>query len=338
VFQAAAWLISVFYEWVNSYAVAIGMVAVAVMILITPLTLKSTKGMLEMQRLQPEMRRLQQQHKGDRQKLNEEMMRLYQEHKVNPLASCLPLLAQMPVFIIMFRVIFKLTEKPGGSEFFRPSYLSEDTQLYQDRSTSREMLSFGLDLSQAPVRVLGEDFVRGLPYVVLVAILAGLYYVQQKMVASRTVSPTMSPTQQKIMQYLPVSFAVFQLFFPTGLVFYYITQALFRIGQQAYITRRFYRGDESIGRQAQAASATAREMAKEDGGSGGLLGALERGAKGKDIPAKPAPKSKPPAPNPKAPPEGSSKRTTAPKGRPTPANRPAPSGKSRHPKPNRPRP
>ena len=61
-----------------------------------PLVLKSTKGMLEMQRLQPEMRKLQQQHRGDRQKLNEEMMKLYQEHKVNPLASCLPLVLQMP--------------------------------------------------------------------------------------------------------------------------------------------------------------------------------------------------------------------------------------------------
>ena len=80
------------------------MIAVVVMAILTPLTLKSTKGMLEMQRLQPEMRRLQQQHRGDRQKLNEEMMKLYQEHKVNPLASCLPLLAQMPVFFIMFRV------------------------------------------------------------------------------------------------------------------------------------------------------------------------------------------------------------------------------------------
>ena len=84
------------------------------MLIITPLTLKSTKGMLEMQRLAPEMRKLQQQHRNDRQKLNEEMMKLYQEHKVNPMASCLPLLAQMPVFIIMFRILHGLTYKPVG--------------------------------------------------------------------------------------------------------------------------------------------------------------------------------------------------------------------------------
>ena len=85
------------------------------MAIITPLTLKSTKGMLEMQRLAPEMRKLQAQYRNDRQKLNEEMMKLYQEHKVNPMASCLPLLAQMPVFIIMFRVLHGLTYKPAAT-------------------------------------------------------------------------------------------------------------------------------------------------------------------------------------------------------------------------------
>ena len=86
------------------------------MILVTPLNLKSTKGMLEMQRLAPEMRRLQAEHRGDRQKLNEEMMKLYQEHKVNPMASCLPLVAQMPVFIIMFRILHGLTYEPRRTE------------------------------------------------------------------------------------------------------------------------------------------------------------------------------------------------------------------------------
>ena len=319
-FQAAAWLISFFYDLVSSYAFAIALVAVAVMILITPLTLKSTKGMLEMQRLQPEMRRIQQECKGDRQRLNEEMMKLYSEHKVNPLASCLPLLAQMPIFIIMFRVLSKLTEKAPGETTFSPSYLSESSQLYQDLTVAEEMRSFGLDLAVRPAELLGDDPVRAIPYVLSVLALAGLYYVQQKMVASRTVSPSMSPTQQKIMQYLPVFFAVFQLFFPTGLVVYYITQAVFRIGQQAYITRRFYHGEGSIGQQAQEASARARDMAKETGGKAG-------GSKGEGR-AKPAPK-KPQGPE-------TTRRTTAPKGRPTP-----PSGRGaqgRHPKPKHPKP
>lgn len=322
-FQAAAWLLSFFYDLVNSYAGAIALIAVAIMILITPLTLKSTKGMLEMQRLQPEMKRIQQECKGDRQRLNEEMMKLYSEHKVNPLASCLPLLAQMPIFIIMFRVINKLTEKKDGETTFSPSYLSDDSQLFQDLSVSEEMRSLGLDLARRPAEVLGEDFVRGIPYVALVLVLGGLYYVQQRMVASRTTSPNMSPTQQKIMQYLPVVFAVFQLFFPTGLVFYYITQAVVRIAQQAYITRRFYHGDGSIGRQAQEASVRARDMAKDQNGKSGSGSSKAEGRTKAVPPAKKRPDN--------------TRRTTPPKGRPTQASRRG-DGSGRHPKPQRPKP
>jgi YidC/Oxa1 family membrane protein insertase len=109
-----------------------------------------------------------------------------------------------------------------------------------------------------------DNFAQGLIYAALVVGLALLYLVQQRMVASRTVSPTMSAGQQKLLQYLPVVFAVFQVVLPTGLVVYYAVQAVFRIGQQAYITKRFYGDDDSIGRQAQQASAKARELKDDD--------------------------------------------------------------------------
>ena len=125
-FEISSRLIAQFYSLTHNYALAIGLVAVVVMLLITPLTLKSTKGMLEMQKLQPEMRRLQAEFKGDRQKLNEAMMKLYQQHKVNPMASCLPILAQMPVFIIMFRSLQGLIHRPDGAgTTFVPKYLNE---------------------------------------------------------------------------------------------------------------------------------------------------------------------------------------------------------------------
>ena len=257
-FRAAAWLIDTFYAWVNNYAIAIGMVALAIMLLITPLTLKSTKGMLEMQRLQPEMKKLQNQYKGDRQKLNEEMMKLYQEHKVNPLASCLPLLAQMPVFIIMFQVLNGLG-RIGADGTFDPKHIATDSALYQSLDKTNEMLSFGLDLAISPAKAMGDDFVRGIPYAMLIIGLGGLFFIQQRMVASRTTSATMSPTQAKVMQYLPVAFALFQVFLPTGLVVYYGIQAIVRIVQQGYITRRFY-GEGGLGREAQAAGAKAREI------------------------------------------------------------------------------
>jgi len=264
-FELASRLIAQFYSLTHNYALAIGLVAVVVMLLITPLTLKSTKGMLEMQKLQPEMRRLQAEFKGDRQKLNEAMMKLYQEHKVNPMASCLPIAAQMPVFIIMFRSLRGLIYRPGGiGTAFAPKYLDHTSALYNSLLGKTKMLAFGLDLAETPVAAVKASVGKGMIYVGFVALLAGLYFVQQKMVASRTVSPTMSASQAKLMQYLPVLFAVFQLFLPTGLIVYYMMQAIIRIVQQFYITKRFYGHDLSLGRQAQAASAQARDMNQKD--------------------------------------------------------------------------
>ena len=259
-FEIAARVIAFFYSLVPDYSFALAMVAVVVMLLITPLTLKSTKGMLEMQRLQPEMKKMQQQFKGDRQKLNEAMMKLYQEHKVNPLASCLPLLAQMPVFIVMFRAIRGLTFRATIGAPFEPKYLDKTSEIYQSLVGKTQMLSLGVDLAKSPIKAMQENFLSGLIYALLVLLLAGLYLVQQRMIASRTVSPTMSANQAKLMQYMPVAFAVFQIYLPTALVIYYMMQAIIRILQQQYITQRFYKKDGSLGKQAQAASAAAREM------------------------------------------------------------------------------
>ena len=350
-FEGPAWLVVQFYALTHNYGVAIALVALTVMILVTPLTLKSTKGMLEMQRLQPEMKKLQQEHKNDRQKLNEEMMKLYQEHKVNPLASCLPLLLQMPIFFIMYRVLRGLSRPESfvdkaacdastfckenairiGETVFNPDHISKTSELYRSlvpKGGKSEMLSFGLDLSKSPAHFISTSFGKGLIYAALVVVLGLLYFVQQKMVASRAaVSPTMSATQAKMMQYLPVVFAIFQIFFLTGLVIYYITQAIFRIGQNAYITKRFYGGEDSLGRQAQAAGERARDEAKKHGGpaagatGGGMFAQAKRDAQAKrEAQAAPS-KSVVPV----------SKRVTPPKNRPTPSagrpQRPAASGR-----------
>jgi YidC/Oxa1 family membrane protein insertase len=301
-FEVPAALLAWFYGNVpGGYIVAIGLMSFVVMAVTTPLTLKSTKGMLEMQRLAPEMRRLQTEHRDDRQKLNEEMMKLYQEHKVNPMASCLPIVAQMPIFIIMFRVLRGLIYKPvdaavpvseavrsafgmrPAGQGFIPRYLSTESEMYQSLFDEHEMKALGLDLSLSAVDAVGSSFTTGLPYTLMVVGLAGMYFVQQRMVAARAaVSPTMSASQQKLMQYLPVVFAAFQLFFLSALVVYYIFQTLMRIGQQAYITRKFYGHDESLGRQAQRAGEKAREESKKNGETGGLLAQAKRDLKGPD--------------------------------------------------------
>jgi YidC/Oxa1 family membrane protein insertase len=189
------------------------------------------------------------------------------------------------------------------------------------------MSSLGLDLAVSPSDMLGQDFGRGLLYAAIVAVLGGLYFFQQRMVAARAaVSPTMSETQQKLMQYLPVVFAVFQIFFLLGLVVYYIVQSVLRILQQFYITKRFYGHDESLGRQAQKASERARELAKENGGGGGPLAQARRdladakqGGKNDTAKKPPAGKKGKAGADRSEPAVRPSKRTTPPKNRPTPS-------------------
>src|SRR6266571_203370 len=96
--------LSLFYDVIPSYGLAIILLTVAVRLVMLPLTIKQTRSMQEMQRLQPEVKRIQAKYKGDRQKMNEEMMSLYKEHKVNPLGGCLPLLLQLPIFLALYRV------------------------------------------------------------------------------------------------------------------------------------------------------------------------------------------------------------------------------------------
>jgi YidC/Oxa1 family membrane protein insertase len=329
------------------------------MAITTPLTLKSTKGMLEMQKLAPEMRRLQNEHRNDKQTLNEEMMKLYQEHKVNPMSSCLPLIAQMPVFIIMFRLLRGWTYTPRGNAEpianatfealgrddeiggFIPRYMSVGADLFQSLYGKFEINEIGLDLSLSPFRAIQENPATGIVYALLVVLLGFLYFGQQRMVAARaSISPTMSPTQQKLMQYLPVVFAVFQIFFLTALVIYYIFQTLLRILQQYYITKKFYGHDEALGRQAQRAGEAAREESKNNGEPQGLFGQARRDLMGGRDDAKSDTKSNAKksggstGSKPKRPTD-QSKRVTPPKSRPTSANGAEPGGGKGRPTPSR---
>src|SRR6187402_2514939 len=100
-------ILAFFYGLIPNLGVSIILLTVVVMLALFPLTAKQAKAMLAMQRAQPEIKKLQAKYKGDRQKLNEEMMKYYQENKINPLAGCLPLLIQAPIFMALFQVMKK---------------------------------------------------------------------------------------------------------------------------------------------------------------------------------------------------------------------------------------
>src|SRR5215831_13679754 len=284
-FQLIANVLAWFYNLVPNYAIAIGLLTLAIMVLLTPLTLKSTKSMLEMQRLQPEVKRLQQQYKGDRQKLNEEMMALYKEHKINPLGGCLPLLLQAPVFIILFRVLRALTQVctqanidghasrclspdlpnghvPVGN--FGASYVSHTTQLWKDLASGNTMMSFGINLADSAVKVISDSFVKGLPYLGLVLLVAATSYYQQRQISSRQTNQVANPQQQMLLKVMPALFAVISLTFPAGLIVYFLTSNLYRIAQNTYITRRFYGSKGAEGDAAATGAAPPAAKAKPD--------------------------------------------------------------------------
>lgn len=258
-----AWLYSI---W-PSFGGAIILLTLLIMVVLTPLTLKGTKSMLAMQQLQPELKKLQQKHKDDRQKLNEEMMKFYREHNINPVGGCLPLLVQLPVFFVLYRVIIGLTNRtdygndmgnafgrafaePGAvfEDFgnFEPSYLDQSTDLFRDLSNTSEMRSFGLNLAESAQRAFGDGIVHALPILVLVAFVAATSYIQQRQVSGRSPQAQINPQQQMLLKLMPAFFAFISLTLPAGIVLYFFASNMFRIGQQAFITRTMYRGDGPI--------------------------------------------------------------------------------------------
>src|SRR3954462_10101069 len=116
-------LLAFFYSLIPSYMVAIVLLTLAIMLLLTPLTVKSTRSMLAMQRLQPEIKRLQQQHKNDRQALTEALTAFYKGHNINALGGCRPMLLQMPVFFGLYEAIRGLTHNP-------PKVFAESSKLF----------------------------------------------------------------------------------------------------------------------------------------------------------------------------------------------------------------
>ncbi|HSL59384.1 MAG TPA: membrane protein insertase YidC [Acidimicrobiales bacterium] len=241
-FDAIAAVLAWFYELPilgGSYAMAIVLLTLTVMIILTPLTLKGTRSMMAMQALQPEMKRIQQEFKDDRQRMNEELLAFYKENQINPLGGCLPLLLQMPVFIVLFQVLNGLT-RVGDDGNFDPKYLDQSSELYQSLSNTDEMVSWGIDLSQSAVTALGASFLQGLPYLVLIIFVAGTSYLQQKQISGRNPNIEMPAQQKMLLRIMPVFFAFISFNFAAGLVLYFLVSNVYRILQQGYISRSLY--------------------------------------------------------------------------------------------------
>jgi YidC/Oxa1 family membrane protein insertase len=288
-FDFMAGALAFFYELSGeSYGGAIILLTLAINLALLPLTLKGTRSMMQMQRLQPEMKALQAKYKDDRETLNRELMAFYKENSINPLGGCLPLLLQMPVFLVLYQVVRGLTQRedtpdPVPEGFpdpanFDPKYLDHSTALYQNLSTTNHMDWWGIDLSQSAQRTLSDDgFVAAIPYLILLVLVLVTSFVQQKQVSSRNPDAQTNKQQQMLLRVMPLFFALISWSLPAALTLYFATANMFRVCQQELISRTMYRHT--------------RQAAKEKKASDRLKGQQGKG-KGNAIEAKSAEKGK----------------------------------------------
>ncbi|WP_420639434.1 YidC/Oxa1 family membrane protein insertase [Candidatus Poriferisocius sp.] len=263
-FDGLAWLLAIYYSLGESYGIAIMLFTLTVMLLLTPLTFYTTRSMLRMQALQPQVKKIQAQFQGDRQRMNEETMRLYQANSVNPLGSCLPIIAQLPVFFVLFRLIRGLTRRvsdlgtyagwrlPFGENAvptpdfpertFNPEYLAADSDMRVALENDTEMNFLGMDLSSSLTDAFRDSFSTSLPFLLLIILIGVTSYVQQRQIAGRRDPDTpVNPQQQMIMKLMPWFLPIISIGFPAGLNLYFVSSNIVRVGQQAVITRRIYR-------------------------------------------------------------------------------------------------
>src|SRR4051812_11231612 len=203
-----------------SWGMAIIALTLLVRVCLLPLTLKQFKSMQSMARLQPEIKKLQERYKNDKERLNQEMMRFYREHKVNPFASCLPMVAQLPVFLSLYYMLRKDLRQDICPEINPPG--GSNPVICGDGGDAQFL--FIPDLTN-----------RAYGYVLVILI---VLYVGSQLASTLLMSTTTDRTQRMLFLALPFFFVLFVWQFPAGLLVYWITTNLWTIAQQAIVRRR----------------------------------------------------------------------------------------------------
>lgn len=196
--QPLFWLLNFFHGLVGNWGVAIIMLTISIKLLFFKPSAMSYRSMAGMRKVAPKMQEIKEKYGDNREKLGQEMMKLYKEEKINPLGGCLPVLIQMPVFIALYWVILESVE-----------------------------------LRQAPFFLWIHDMSVMDPYFILPLIMGASMFIQMKL----NPQPA-DPMQARVMQLMPVVFTVFFLWFPAGLVLYWVVNNILSIAQQYVITRQ----------------------------------------------------------------------------------------------------
>jgi len=192
-----------------SWGMSIIALTICTRALLIPLTYKSLKGMRALQALQPQLKEIKEKYKNDQKRMQQEMMRFYQENKVNPFASCIPLIAQLPVFITLFYVLRHELPSDIGCE--------------AGHCGSQASFLFINDLT---AKAHGPELITLL-----------ILYVGTQLISGLVMAVTADKSQRTMMLVLPFIFVPFVISFPAGLVLYWITTNIWTIGQQYTIQR-----------------------------------------------------------------------------------------------------
>jgi YidC/Oxa1 family membrane protein insertase len=232
-----------------AWGLSIVSLVILIRICLIPLFVKQIKSTRAMQTLQPEMKKIQERYKNDKQRQSEEMMKLYKETGTNPLSSCLPILAQSPFFFALYHVL-------NGIATGSTIGVINDSLL----ASARKAHIFGAPLAakftdgSSKVEALGASLtdVRVVTAVMIVMMSASQFYTQRQLMTKNVDTTVKTPfmQQQKMLMYVfPVMFAVFGINFPVGVLVYWLTTNVWTMGQQMYVIRN----NPTPGSKAQAA-------------------------------------------------------------------------------------
>jgi YidC/Oxa1 family membrane protein insertase len=209
-----------------AYGLAIILLTIAINIVVFPLTLKQTRATRAFSSLQPEIKRIQAEYKDDPQEMQRRLMAAQKEAGATPGGCLLPLLVQMPIWFALFRLLRAPQDHmPGGSA------LSE--------ALAGDNLTFlGMVLGTSPGEAVAAGFIGALPYLIMIVLMVATQYIQQWHSTYGQVRDPKQPgagAQQVVTKVMPLFIGVISWSFPAGLVLYWATSNLFRLGQQVLI-------------------------------------------------------------------------------------------------------
>ena len=243
-------LLAYFYSIIPNYGVAIIMLTILVRTAMIPLAIKQAHSMQanrgnaeKMRKLQPEVKKLKEKYKDDRQRIYEEQKKLYEEHGVNMLgglSGCLPMLLQMPIFFAMYSVLSGCEKIIGARNCVPGFHIPKDSPLYA-AIVDQTGTFLGTNLEFKPGDVFNNAGpVAVLPYVILIAVMAGtMWYQTQMMMKAQPAPDPQFAATQKIMKFMPLMLVVFSWNFPAGLILYWSATNVWTIGQQFVLNKKF---------------------------------------------------------------------------------------------------